>query len=212
MYFPRMPFRTRAVSLTLLLSLALLPAAFAHKDKYKPEPVIPAGNGGLDGATVIIIRHAEKPDSGTGLAPEGKQRAAAYVDYFKKFKVDTTPVQITDLYAAGDSKESARPRLTLEPLARSLRLHLDTTCKNKDYGTLSAILRSGPPNRVILVCWHHGTIPDLVYALGGDPNIFPTGKWPGSSYGGMVVMRYDAQGKLIKAKFLNEHLMPGDSA
>lgn len=207
-----MPFPFRSASLSLFLTLAILPAAFAHKDKYKNLPDIPPGNGGLDGATVIIIRHAEKPESGTGLAPEGKQRAAAYVDYFKKFKVDTTPVQITNLYAAGDSKESVRPRLTLEPLAKALRLRLDTTCKNKDFGTLSALLRSGPPDRTILICWHHGTIPDLVYALGGDPNLFPTGKWPSDSYGGIVVMRYDQQGKLIKAKFLNEHLMPRDSA
>ncbi|CAN5517554.1 hypothetical protein BH09VER1_BH09VER1_51240 [soil metagenome] len=206
-----MPHPFRSAALALLLILAVLPAALAHKHKDKYLPDIPPGHGGLDGATVIIIRHAEKPETGPGLAPEGQQRATAYVDYFKKFKVDHTPVQLTNLYAAGDSKESVRPRLTLEPLAKALRLPLDTSCRDKDFGTLAALLQSGPPHRVILICWHHGTIPDLVYALGGDPNIFPTGKWPGRSYGGMVVMRYDAQGKLIKARFLNEHLMPGDS-
>jgi hypothetical protein len=33
-------------------------------------------------AVVLIIRHAENPDTGRGLSPRGEQRAEAYKDYF----------------------------------------------------------------------------------------------------------------------------------
>ena len=35
--------------------------------------------GQLRGSVIIIIRHAEKPDAGDGLAPAGDARANAYV-------------------------------------------------------------------------------------------------------------------------------------
>lgn len=191
--------------------LASLSLASAHKSKDKFEPVVPPGNGGLDSATVIIVRHAEKPSEGTGLAPEGKQRAVAYADYFRHFPVNGSAVAISELYAAGDSKESERPRLTLQPLAKTLHLKINMPVKNKDYATLAALLRSGPPGRTILICWHHGTIPDLVRCLGGNSEqLFPTGKWPGEAYDGVVVLQYDAQGLVTRQKFVHEHLMPGD--
>jgi hypothetical protein len=43
-------------------------------------------------AVILIIRHAEKPDSGDGLSADGEERAKAYVNYFRRFAV-----------AAGDS-------------------------------------------------------------------------------------------------------------
>lgn len=34
---------------------------------------------GLADATVLVVRHGEKPDSGTGLSPAGEARAQAHV-------------------------------------------------------------------------------------------------------------------------------------
>lgn len=45
-------------------------------------------HSGLRNATVLIIRHAEKPDAGSLLNARGEQRAAAYVDYFNPLKLD----------------------------------------------------------------------------------------------------------------------------
>src|ERR1700704_3991187 len=64
-------------------------------------------------AVVLIIRHAEKPDTGPGLSPSGQQRAEAYKDYFKNFTVDSKPLRVDAIFAAKDSKESERPRLTV---------------------------------------------------------------------------------------------------
>ena len=64
---------------------------------------------------------------------------------------------------------------------------------------------------VILIAWHQGNIPELVEALGADSNkIFPKGNWQDDVYGWVIQLRYDADGKLIDAKRINEKLMPDD--
>src|SRR6266699_3494061 len=43
----------------------------------------------LRNATVLIIRHAEKPETGKHLSPAGVSRAQAYVSYFKSLRIDS---------------------------------------------------------------------------------------------------------------------------
>ena len=47
-----------------------------------------AAQGGAKGLPkfILIIRHAEKPEAGSGLAPAGVQRAQAYIEYFQHFQ------------------------------------------------------------------------------------------------------------------------------
>jgi hypothetical protein len=40
--------------------------------------------GQLHNSVIVIIRHAEKPADGDGLAPAGEARANAYVDLFQE--------------------------------------------------------------------------------------------------------------------------------
>ena len=70
----------------------------------------------------LIIRHAEKPDTGPDLSPSGQQRAEAYKHYFRKFTVDSKPLRPDAIFAAKDSKDSHRPRLTVEPFAKAAKL------------------------------------------------------------------------------------------
>src|SRR4051812_6839108 len=76
----------------------------------------------LSNATILIIRHAEKPEHGTGLSPEGEARAQAYARYFQSFRVKAEPLRLDYLVAADDSEHSQRSRLTLEPLAGAIGL------------------------------------------------------------------------------------------
>lgn len=162
-----------------------------------------SGNG-LDSSTVFLIRHAEKPMDGAGLAPEGVSRAKALVGYFK-------PLHLSALYAAADSENSRRPRLTLEPTAAALGLTLKTSFKEKQVDDLAAEIRAGTPGRNILICWHHGTIADLLAALGVDPwQVLPKGKWPKDCYDGIITLRFDAQGHLAEPGWKSQNLMPGD--
>ena len=41
--------------------------------------------------TVLIIRHSEKPDTGTGLNAAGEARARLYEKYFQPFQEDDSP-------------------------------------------------------------------------------------------------------------------------
>lgn len=167
----------------------------------------------LQDATILIIRHAEKPESGPELTAQGTQRARAYVKYFEKFQLDGTPIKLDDLIATADSKGSHRPRLTLTPLSQALKMPLDTRFKDKEFQKLADDLKSTPHGKNILICWHHGAIPDLLRALGADPaRLLPGGEWPSSVFGWVIVLRYNHDGDLFasQCKRINEHLLPDD--
>src|SRR3954466_250665 len=70
-------------------------------------------------SVVLIIRHAEDAASGNGISSLGQKRAEAYKDYFRNFTVDSTRRDPTVVFAATDSKQSHRPRLTIKPFAKA---------------------------------------------------------------------------------------------
>jgi hypothetical protein len=165
----------------------------------------------LKDTVILVIRHAEKPDSGFGLSPLGEQRAQLYVNYFKNFTIDSTPLKPDYIFATADSKGSHRPRLTVEPTAKALGLAIDNRFSDKDFQKLADEIRSKPHGRVILIAWHHGEIPQLVQALGADANkLIPDAKWPTDVFGWLIELRYDAAGHLVENRCINEKLMPDD--
>lgn len=170
------------------------------------------GSAALANTVILIIRHAEKPDAGSGLSAAGQERARAYVGYFKNFQIDGHASPPDCLFATADSRESSRPRLTLEPTSHALGLPIDSRFKDKNYQKLADELRARPHGKVILIAWHHGEIPNLIEALGVDPGkVIPNDKWPGDVFGWLIELRYDADGRLFDAKRINENLMPDDS-
>jgi len=171
--------------------------------------------GGLRNTTVLIIRHAEKPPTGFELTPAGIARANAYTNYFKDLRLDGKPVKLEHLFAAADSANSHRSRLTLEPLARVLAQPLDQRFATKQGPALADELRAKPHGAQILICWHHNQVANLLTALGADPaKLLPNGQWPDEVFNWMIELRFDAEGHLPPgaAKCVNENLMPGDAA
>jgi hypothetical protein len=169
----------------------------------------------LRDTVILIIRHAEKPETGMELTAAGVARANAYTNYFKNFILDSKPLHLEHLFATADSKGSQRPRLTTEPLGKALGLALDTRFKDKQAQELADEIQSKPHGKQILICWHHGQIPTLLTALGADPaKLLPGGKWPDDVFSWVLQLRYDQDGHLIPAetKCINENLMPGDEA
>ena len=165
-------------------------------------------------AVVLIVRHAEDGGTGRDLAPRGHERAEAYKSYFLNFTVDSRRLEPAVVLAAKDSKQSHRPRLTVEPFAKAAKLPIDTRFGNNQSTELAADLRANHQGKVILICWRHGNIPALLRALGAKPkDLLPGGKWPGSVYDWVILLSYDQEGRLIpgSAIRINEHLMPGDS-
>ncbi|UDL89017.1 histidine phosphatase family protein [Mesorhizobium sp. PAMC28654] len=157
-----------------------------------------AGTGGLADATVVIIRHGEKPDSGTDLSPAGQAHAEAYVGYFQHLVLDGVPFRPDVLVASADSRNSARERLTLTPLSQALKLPIDQRFADKEVKPLFEALASESHGKSILIAWHHGELAKLLHAFGADPDaLLPNGKWPGSVFNWTVVLRYDHAGQLI---------------
>ncbi len=179
----------------VLAAVTLAPGtAEAHHHDNSQSDMAGPPNG-----TVLIIRHAEKPSNGTGLAPAGEERAAAYATYFGHFKIGGTTVRIDELVATADSEDSVRPRLTLTPLSQALDLPIQQPFADKDVKGLATWL-SSQNSRVILVAWHHGKLPKLLADLGGDPGqLLPNGVWPDEVYNWLIELRYDAQGHLMSA-------------
>lgn len=167
----------------------------------------------LANARVYIVRHAEKPEEGTGLTPVGVARANAYAAYFRRDPMDGSTLHLTHLFAAKDSKKSVRPRLTLEPLAKAIHQPLDLRFTDKDPDEFVKDLTTHAYGDRILVAWRHGETPALLKALGVDPSKFvPEGKWPDTIYDRVIELRFDANGKLdmTGSRMVLEHLMPGD--
>jgi len=189
------------IGLLFLILLTLANPVFAEaQENYGPR-----------NAVVLIIRHAEEPDQGSGLSAIGTARADAYANYFKNFRIDGQPLKLDYLFAAGDSSNSERPRLTIEPTGRALGLTVDSRFKNGRYLDLVDEIQRLPPGKNVLVSWHHGKIPYLLRAFGADPGrLLPRGKWPDDVYNWLIELRYDENGHLLASKRINETLLPDD--
>ena len=196
---------TGSVGLLLLAGIAMVTASSKSHHRKSEIP--------LQDATILIIRHAEKPAFGPELSPAGERRAESYVQYFTNFTVDSQPLHIDYLIAAADSKQSQRPRLTIRPLSKALRLSINLKYEDKNYRDLVSDLRTKDHGKAILICWHRGIIPDLVQALGADPLLLlPGGVWPVDQFSWVLQLRYDHQGQLIpeQTKRIQEHLLAED--
>jgi broad specificity phosphatase PhoE len=121
---------------------------------------------------ILVMRHAEKsgdpqdPD----LTPAGHQRAESLATFI--------PDRIGKpdyIFATSVSKHSARPYETVEPLAKSTGVLIDTTYADQDYGALAETICGDEKfeGKLIVVCWHHGNIPNFLHALQ-----VPDGEYP----------------------------------
>jgi hypothetical protein len=84
------------------------------------------------------------------------------------------------IFATQASKDSKRPIETVTPLATALNVPLNDGFADKDASIqkmTNAILNDFP-GEIILVCWHHGNIPDIAKALG----IAKPPKWDGKVF------------------------------
>lgn len=154
--------------------------------------------------TIILIRHGEKPSSGTGLALAGQERAQAYTIYIPNQPFNGSTLNFNYLFAAAKSPESNRPILTITPLSQTLKLPINSPYADKDFQLLANELQTNTAydNKNILVCWHHGEILDLAKALGAHHKVLPASsdwpaKWPGDVYGWCLQIVFDANGHIV---------------
>lgn len=185
-------------ALLMVLVLSGIPSLFAQTQSNKNY---------LANNTVLIVRHSEKPETGTGLTQVGEARARLYIKYFQPFQEQGFSVPVDCLYAGADSEKSFRPRLTLEPLSKATGMPLHTKVGTKDSEALVLELKTEAHGQHPLIAWRHGDIPALLTAFGASPEkILPKGKWPDDVYDWVIVLSTDADGQLTSAKLIREQL------
>lgn len=154
---------------------------------------------------ILLIRHGEKngDKSDPHLNPRGYARAAALVRLFPT-RFDTPQF----LFATHQSAHSNREVETIEPLAGTLRLEIDSRFADEEYAALAKELLSKPAygDKNLLLCWHHGRIPELAAALGVA---HPPAPWPDAQFDRVWKIEY--AGGSAKFTDLPQHLLEGDS-
>jgi len=144
-------------------------------------------------ARIIVIRHGEKPPSGDDLDAQGVCRADALATAFPaKFGAPAA------IYAMNpnDADGSMRPIETVTPLARALGLTIDHDYTRKQFSQLVSDImgNSAYDGKLVLICWEHKAIPDLVqaFAAGGwneGAAVIPS-KWSGSDFDSAWILNF----------------------
>jgi hypothetical protein len=167
-------------------------------------------------STVLIIRHGEKPgDPSTDndgdsvdLSTRGYERAAALAVY-----VPATFGKPDFLFATQASKHSNRPIETITPLAQALSLSIDDKHADDAYTQVAKDVLSHPKyaGKLVLICWHHGKIPDLATALGG---VAPTTHWHGKVFDRVWRIDYPSGGATsgLAVQDIPQQLLYGDTS
>jgi hypothetical protein len=180
----------------LLVCLSLFAAVFCGAGIAPAQPP----------ATILLIRHAEKPADGMDLAPAGFARARMLPQLFGPAAPHNLP-RPDFLFATRVSKNSNRPIETITPLSQALGEPISHGIADKDYATLATELLSGKyAGKVVLVAWHHGSLPGFARALGAKP---PYDPWPETQFD--RVWRIDYRDGKPTLTDLPQSLMPGDS-
>ena len=94
------------------------------------------------------------------------------------------------IFATARSKHSKRPIETVTPLAMALNLPINDRFvdKDKDIKKMAAAILNecAFAGKIVLICWHHGTIPDDAKALG----LSKPPKWEGKVFGRVWQISY----------------------
>ena len=161
-------------------------------------------------ATILLIRHAEKlTDGREDLSPAGFERAKVIPLLFGGAGAPA-PHNFPKpdfLFATHQSKHSNRPVETITPLSGALKMPISHEIEDKDFAALAAELLSGKyAGKVVLVAWHHGSIPGFAKALGAVP---PYDPWPEMQFD--RVWRIDYRGGKAVLTDVPQGLLAGDS-
>ena len=144
-------------------------------------------------AEIIVIRHGEKPadKENPHLSPEGIRRAEELVTFMTTDPGITKGGAPAVIYATRTTKDDdgQRTQETVAPLARALKLEVQTPYLGKEYRKLAKAVLKNPAlvGKRILICWNHENLPQLAAALGVSPE---PGKWKDRIYDRVWVISY----------------------
>ncbi len=173
---------------------------------------------------IMVIRHAEKPDPGSGirgvtpmgredpdsLSVRGWQRAGALIAWFGASHDAQRPdiSRPAFLFAPAPTPQapSLRSGQTLAPLAACLGLPVATPFEKGEEQALALALRGLPGPA--LVAWEHKAIPGLANALTGGDVATPRA-WPDDRFD--MVWVFEGEAGRLRFSQVPQLLMDGDS-
>ncbi|GAA3998369.1 hypothetical protein GCM10022631_06460 [Deinococcus rubellus] len=154
--------------------------------------------------TITILRHAEKPSAADSLQPafgvdeqgqpqaeslipRGWQRAGALAAVLSSTAPPPPFVRPTALFAPAYPDETLhRPGETITPLARKLKVQIQTPVSKGQEDILVRASLLSQPGQDVLVCWEHHHIPAIVAALSlalSVSTLTPNGTlWPDTDF------------------------------
>ena len=137
---------------------------------------------------IVIVRHGEKDDKDQNLSPRGHTRAFALGSALQ-LQYGTADF----VFASKNSKISDRPVETITPYAKTIGKKIRTMFPDSDHKKLAKKLAKAKyDGKTVVICWHHGTIPELITALGATP---PYKKWPEEIFDRIIEL--DFSGSLV---------------
>jgi phosphohistidine phosphatase SixA len=179
-----------------------------------PSTGQPADGAARRPRQVLLIRHAEKPaddDASVHLSPDGVKRAEALHRLFESAVDRSAPFPTPDvIFAARDSKHSHRSGETVAPLAKRLKLTVNANYKDEEFAAAAHEVLHNPKyaGKTVLVCWHHGMMPQLAAGLGAAD---APDHWKGSVFDRVWQITYGQGGK-ASIRDRPQQLLPGDAA
>ena len=144
-------------------------------------------------AQIILIRHAEKPadPNDPHLSPAGVKRAERLVAFITTDPAMTRFGLPVAVFATKTTKrdDGQRTQETVAPLARALKLRVQTPYLGRFYAPLAKLVLANPAyaGKTVLICWNHEEIPQLAAALGVTPE---PPKWKGSVFDQVYIISY----------------------
>lgn len=160
---------------------------------------------------MMIIRHGEKPEEGHGLNLKGRERAEALAPFFSgnnEFLKFGLPVAI---YAqkTTPANPSMRPEQTVTPLARALKLVVQTKYEHAEYAKLVEAIKTNPEyeGKTVLICWEHQVIPEMAQLFGAKK---APEKWEGDVFDRVWLIDFLPEQK-VSFKDVAQRLLFGDS-
>ncbi len=184
---------SRPARWTTLVLLSVFPVSTpAHSQVPRP-------------AEIILVRHADEPadPDDPHLSPAGVQRAEQLVSFITTDPAMTRFGLPVAVFATRTTKHGngQRTQETVAPLARALKLPVQTPFLAKDVAALANRILADPTyiGKTVLVCWNHEEIPRLATALGVRPE---PPKWKADVYDLVYVISYhDGRAVLEKARY-----------
>ena len=156
-------------------------------------------------AQIILIRHADKPadPENPHLSRAGVKRAERLVSFITTDPAMTRFGLPVAVFATRTTKDGngQRTQETVAPLARALRLPVQTPFPGKDYAALASLILADPAyaGKTVLICWNHEAIPQLAAALGVTPE---PPKWQGRVFDRVYIISYrDGRAALATSRY-----------